>query len=47
MFDACFTLCPPSFAISLMGKRKLVDLLELSSWCSLYLEDNKVSIFKL
>ena len=23
MFDACFTLCPPSFAISLMGKRKL------------------------
>ena len=24
VFDACFTLCPPSFAISLMGKRKLV-----------------------
>ena len=26
MFDACFTLCPPCFAISLMGKRKPVAL---------------------
>ena len=27
VFDACFTLCPPSFAIGLMRKRKLVALL--------------------
>ena len=27
VFDACFTLCPPSFAIGLMRKRKLVVLL--------------------
>ena len=31
MFDACFTLCPPSFAFSLMGvgggERKLAALL--------------------
>ena len=31
----CFTLLyvPSSFAIILMGKRKLVALLSLSSWC--------------
>ena len=27
------TLCPSSIAIILMGKRKLVALLNLSSWC--------------
>ena len=27
------TLCPSSFAIILMGKRELVALLSLSSWC--------------
>ena len=26
-------LCPSSFAIILMGKRELVALLSLSSWC--------------
>ena len=29
----CVTLCPFSFAIILMGKRELVALLSLSSWC--------------
>ena len=31
----CYTLLyvPSSFAITLMGKRKLVALLSLSSWC--------------
>ena len=27
------TLCPPSFAIILRGKRELAALLQLSSWC--------------
>ena len=27
VFDACLTLCPPSFAIGLMRKRQLVALL--------------------
>ena len=32
VFDACFTLCPPSFAISLIGGEK-AGCFTLSSWC--------------
>ena len=33
MFCCTFLYVPSSFAIILMGKRELVDLLGLSSWC--------------
>ena len=33
MFCCSFLYVPSSFAIILMGKRKLVALLSLSSWC--------------
>ena len=33
MFCCAFLYVPSSFAIILMGKRELVDLLSLSSWC--------------
>ena len=33
MFCCTLLYVPPSFAIILMGKRELVDLLSLSSWC--------------
>ena len=32
------TLCPPSIAIILMGKRELVALLGLSTWCLVMVE---------
>ena len=32
------TLCPYSIAIILMGKRELIDLLNLSSWCLVMVE---------
>ena len=37
VFVPCFVVCTlcPSFAIILMGKRKLFALLYLSSWCIL------------
>ena len=33
MFCCTLLYVPSSFAIILMGKRELVDLLSLSSWC--------------
>ena len=33
MFCCTLLYAPPSFAIILMGKRELVALLSLSSWC--------------
>ena len=33
MFCCTFLYAPSSFAIILMGKRELADLLSLSSWC--------------
>ena len=32
------TLCPSSIAIILMGKRELIALLNLSSWCLVMVE---------